>query len=377
MPKRAKQWPPIYKAKQRSGQVYFQVDLGIVDGKRKRPYFPTRAAAETYAEQARVARENEGTAAFSLGMDIRLDASKAHQIVAPHNVTILEATKYYQKHVLAYKDAPNIKAIVADYIKDAESRNLRPATIKDLKSRLNAFADDFGESKLSEMALDDLKDWLNDYDDPRTRINYRTKLSQLYIYAIGKNWADSNLTEKLATPKVDDSTPEIFTVEEAKRLLTHAKEFGLLPYIAIGLFAGVRFAEMTRLDGKDIKFNDKVIRIGPEVAKKRSQRNIDMHDALLCWLEPCRKQLEAGGFVVTYDKTFRNNKDLLQEAAEIKEWKANGLRHSFGSYHLAHFKDIADTAHQMGNSADMVNRFYKALVTPADAALFWDLRPKQ
>jgi integrase len=374
--KRAKQRPHIYTQTNRSGQPSYVVDLGIVEGKRKRPSFPTKQEAQTYAEQARVARANEGTAAFSLPMDIRLDAAKANQVLAPHSVTILEAAKYYQKHVLAYKTAPTVKEIVHKYIDDSVNRNLRPRTIGDLKHRLTCFADDFGESRLSDITLDELKEWVQDDEwGMRTRVNFLTKISQLYGYALRHKWVDSNLTEHIDRPAVDETAPEIFTVEQAERLLTHAQEFDLLPYIATGLLAGVRSAEMVRLDGRNFNFGQKTITIGADAAKKRSQRIVDMQPALLAWLEPCREKLQNGGEIVDQGR-FRKNKELLLEAAEIQEWPANGLRHSFGSYHFAMFRSSDDTAHQMGNSVEIVHRHYKALVPKSEADKFWNLRPK-
>src|SRR5690349_24810731 len=90
-------WPRITPIKLPSGNVTYQIDLGIVEGRRKRVNHSTKQEAETFAEQCRIAKANEGTTALALPMDIRLDAAKATQILAPHNVTILEVTKYYQK----------------------------------------------------------------------------------------------------------------------------------------------------------------------------------------------------------------------------------------------------------------------------------------
>jgi len=376
-PKKAKQWPPIYPAKHRSGQISYQVDVGMVEGKRKRVNFATKQEAQTYAEDCRIARANEGMAAFALPMDVRLDAAKANQILAPHKVTILEAAKHYQKHVLAYKTAPLVNVIVERYIADCENRNLRPRTIGDLKHRLNSFAVDFGNSRFSEITLDELKEWVQDDEwGMRTRINYLTKISQLYGYSLRRKWVDSNLTEAIDRPAVDDTQPEIFSVEQAELLLTHADEFDLLPYIALGLFAGLRSAEMGRLDGSSIKFDERIISIGADVAKKRAQRNADMQDALLAWLEPCKDKLKKGGPIVDQHK-FRQNKELLLEAAGIESWPSNGLRHSFASYHLAKFCNSDNTSYQMGHrSTELVHRFYKALVSKADAEAFWNLRPK-
>lgn len=376
--KRAKKWPPIYKVTHRSGQVSFQVDLGFVEGKRKRVNFATRIEAETFSEQSRIARANEGTAAFALPQDVRLDAAKAHQILAPHNITILEAARYYQTHVLAYKTAPPTKEIVEGYIADCKNRNLRGRTVGDVRARLTSFAADFGERRLSEITLDELKEWVNDEEwEMRTRINYLTKISQLYNFALRRpvKWVDTNLTELIDRPAVEERKPEIFSVEQAKTILDKADKFGLLPYISCGLFAGLRSAEMMRLDSKDISFENRIIRIGADVAKKRAQRNVEMHDALLAWLKPCEENLRKGGPIVDKSK-FWKNKELLLDAAKIEQWPENGLRHSFASYHLAQFNNSDSTAFQMGHrSTELVHRYYKALVLKTEAEKFWNLRP--
>ena len=120
--KRAKQWPPIYRAKNRSGQFSFQVDLGQVDGKRKRMTYPTKPEAETAAEAFRIERENNGAAALSLPDEVRLDAAKAQRILSPHGVSIFEAARHYEKHVLAYKSAPPVGEIVKRYIDEASQK---------------------------------------------------------------------------------------------------------------------------------------------------------------------------------------------------------------------------------------------------------------
>ena len=99
-----------------------------------------------------------------------------------------------------------------------------------------------------------------------------------------------------------------------------------------------------------------------------------MQPALLAWLEPCRVHLQSASQI--FDQShFRKNKELLLESAEVKEWPANGLRHSFASYHYAMFRSAEGTAHQMGNSADVVHKHYKALVSKAEAEKLWNLRP--
>lgn len=52
------------------------------------------------------------------------------------------------------------------------------------------------------------------------------------------------------------------------------------------------------------------------------------------------------------------------------------MRHSFTSYHLAKYRNLAETINETGHlSPQMVHRHYKELVSPHDAALYWVIIP--
>jgi hypothetical protein len=82
-PKRKKKnaWPNVYTRTHRSGSKSWVVDLGEIDrdGKRDRHSFKTEEEADTFSEQARIKRQNEGFAAFSLPSEIRADALRASE----------------------------------------------------------------------------------------------------------------------------------------------------------------------------------------------------------------------------------------------------------------------------------------------------------
>ena len=61
-------------------------------------------------------------------------------------------------------------------------------------------------------------------------------------------------------------------------------------------------------------------------------------------LIPLRKHT---GSVIPGD--FRQEFYQAREAAGIVEWPDNALRYSFASYHLAHFKNAAATALDLGH----------------------------
>ncbi len=367
-------WPKIRARTHRSGNSGYLVDLGKINGKRERHSFKTKAEANTFAELKRVERANQGTAALSIPQELRVDANKAWQLLSPHDVSLERAARYYLEHVIAYQTAPIVKQIVGRMVSDAKKNHRRQRTIEDVENRLNLFAEDFGESKLSEITVEDLKEWLDEEDwSPRTRINYMTKISQLFNYAIKHKWAEHNLAEQIDRPTAEDKEAEIFTVEQAGNLLKHASKHRLLPYVALGLFAGLRSAELMRLDGAAVNIDAKSIVVGQAVAKKRSRRVVEMHAALIEWLKPYQPLKGP----VTEGKTFRENLEALKKDAAIAKWPHNGLRHSFGSYHLAAFGDQVKTAMMMGHrSSDLIHNHYKALVLKAEAEKFWALRPE-
>jgi integrase len=52
------------------------------------------------------------------------------------------------------------------------------------------------------------------------------------------------------------------------------------------------------------------------------------------------------------------------------------LRHSFASYHLAHFKNANELALEMGHTnSEMIFRHYRELVQPKEAARYWQITP--
>ncbi len=335
--------------------------------------FKTFREADTFATQARIARKNEGRDAFSLPVDVRTDAAKASAKLKPHGVSLLEAANYYLKHVVAFREAPTVEVIIKKLLAETEAAGRREKTLVDLQYRLGRFARSFAGRKLADITLPELQEWLADPSlSARSRINFSVKVSQLYRYAIRHAWTETNLVERITRPDPEDGEPGILTVDQCASLLEQAEKFDLLPYVALGLFAGLRSAELMRLQWPAVKLVDRAVIVGSEVAKKRSRRVVEISDTLAEWLAPYSKL--TGN--VTNPENFRKRMFALRREAGIKEWPANCLRHSFGSYHLAMFGDAVRTAAQMGHrDVGVLHVSYKALVTRNEAERYWKLRP--
>src|SRR5262249_3796842 len=166
--------------------------------------------------------------------------------------------------------------------------------------------------------------------------------------------------------------PGILTVAETARLLEAASR-DVLPYIAIGAFAGLRRAELERLDWKRIDFESGLIEVTARSSKTAQRRLVAMQPNLREWLLPLRKH---SGNVTPARNVFVDAFAQARTQAGITDWPENALRHSFASYHLAHFKNAGDTALQLGHRDSRVTfAHYRELVKPKDAEGYWQIKP--
>jgi integrase len=79
---------------------------------------------------------------------------------------------------------------------------------------------------------------------------------------------------------------------------------------------------------------------------------------------------------VTPANDFKDLFERTRTLAGIVDWPQNALRHSFASYHLAHFKNAASTALELGHHDSRVTfAHYRELVKPKEAARYWKLKP--
>ena len=194
-----------------------------------------------------------------------------------------------------------------------------------------------------------------------------------FNFARDRGYCVNNPVTKSAKAKVIESAAGILTVEEMARLLGNASET-LIPSIAIGAFAGLRRAELERLDWKEIDLQSRLIEVTASKAKSARRRFIKIKPNLLLWLKPYAKP---NGPVAP--PNFSKLLDKAREAAHIEIWPNNALRHSFASYYLAHFKKAgaAELALEMGHtSANVVFQHYRELVKPKDAKRYWNIVPE-
>jgi integrase len=175
----------------------------------------------------------------------------------------------------------------------------------------------------------------------------------------------------LERAKERETEIEILSVSEMARLLECASS-DMVPFWAIGAFAGLRRAEVERLTWSEVHFDADVIEVKASKAKTASRRLVTIQPNLREWLAPYRT---GTGPVCPVNLQPKVNSDRDRAGLRAK-WPQNALRHSFGSYHLAHFNDAAATALQLGHHDSRVTfAHYRELVKPKEAERYWNIRP--
>jgi integrase len=356
-------------------------------GSRQFRQFSSLDAAEAWAKQENRGIRHDGQKHFLLTASQRDDALSALSILDGTGLSLADAATLAKNQ----HEPPAGALTVADAIKkllaEKEAENLRARSVRDLRNRLAVFEQTFGERQLGAITRTEIEEWLRDLHavssaaalSARSKKNYLITVRTFFNWGASKGYRTSeNPAANISTPKIDWKSPAILTVEEARKLIVAAStEQGgrLLATVALGLFAGIRTNEITRLDWQAIDLGEGIITIGSEIAKKRRLRVLELMPACKKWLARCR---EKSGRVAP--GKFNERWAKLVKKAGFPDWRenrSNAMRHSFGSYHYALHSDAAKTSAMLGHRASDQVLFdsYRSLARKKDAEAYFAIMP--
>ncbi len=344
-------------------------------GKRKRQFFETKKEADAEAALKDAQLKKSGTEGASIPSRLREMAKECAERLNAHGKTIMDATEFFLSHLKAAQKSCNASELVKELLAAKQADGASGRYLSDLKHRLKRFSDDFNGQVVATITSAQIDDWLRALAvAPVTRNNFRRVLIVAFNFAKGRGYCLTNPAGTTAKAKVVDAPVRILTVKETTRLLDAATE-ETLPYFAIGAFAGLRSAELARLDWSNVDFESGLIEVTAKKSKTARRRFIKMQPNLVAWLTPYR--LHRGSVLPI---NARKKLEAVRKAAKLfgESWSDNGLRHSFASYHLAAFNDAAALALEMGHTGtDMIFGHYRELVKPEAAEAYWSIEPSQ
>lgn len=401
-PKQTDKWPrkvtigrvtvTVYKDRTPSGNDRFRV-ANYSTG--KRVYDPHPSEVEAMEAATRLARQlsQRDTLSASMTREQSIEYASIVQSLAPLGITptaavaaIVQAVKEVGDlatvsaaiHYYKTKHTPIVEKkvadVVADLIAEKKARNKKPRYIEDLEYRLGAFAEAF-PCVISNVKDIEIQAWLNNQKSAQSYKNFRQVVNLLFNWAmdkkrryirVGENPVDS--VDKL---DIEEGEPEVFTPDEARLLMANVTE-DFLPHMAIGLFAGLRSAEIQRLTWDKIDLEQRHIIVNVGVSKTGLRRPVPMDTNLVEWLTPYKNN--KGALWNLTDDAYDKRLAATAKAAGL-EWKRNGPRHSFISYALAMNEDAPKVAYWSGNSPKVIHKHYQKLVTKADAQKYFEVRP--
>jgi len=371
----------IYRVSRlKAGRPYVEFRLATFDAEGKRRFAGFSGFSEAVkAAEARLLALGRGLVGVTtLSGPARLDYLAAVGKL-PGGVSLNDAADAWLRVAAGPRVLPIIVPdLVAAFMasRDRTTRMGRPASpeyARDIERRLGKLSAAFPADTADAITSPRLEAWID-----ATGQKGRHRFNTLRLVRTLLKWGQKrgNLPEgDLPTDKleivapVDDSAIEIFNPQELARLMAAAKT-EMVPFLALGAFAGLRTAEIQRLDWSDLKLERGFVEVGADKAKTKSRRLVPVLPALAAWLMPIRKP---SGLVLPFVNVAKQIGWISRDAKV--PWKHNALRHSFISYRIAVTQSAEQTAFEAGNSSQMLFRHYRELVTPAEAQAWFSVLP--
>lgn len=377
-----------YEGKARKRKVFAELNLAETHATTK---VTSQAHGEldilqlTGEERLAYVRAKEALAEFNLAVDsAAIEYRDAKRLL--RGGSLLEAARYYSEHRLYDLPRKTVAEVFEELLKAKRAEGLSERYLQDLDSRVGQFKKKF-QGLITAVKGPAIKEWLQGLKIAnRTRNNFRIALQTFFSFAKEQHYLERNWHEFDSVPvwktKIDEV--EIFTPGELRTLLA-AADPRMIPFLTIGAFAGLRSAEISRLDWAKVNLKTGYITVDAGIAKTNSRRLVPITDNLRAWLKPVAKthgpvmELEnvANAIQRLVDATRPAGEDAEGKPHEpAVKWKHNALRHSFCSYRLAAIKTAAQVSLEAGNSPQMIFKHYRELVTEEEATEWFGIAPK-
>jgi integrase len=370
------------------GKAMYQLAY-YMGGRRVQKNFADKAEAKRVARQILGGLTNDAEAVEAMATPELESLVAARRVLAPNyalhlaveehaqaisrlgKASLREAVEFFLRHNRADMPRLPLSEISEQFGASREQSGLSPHYIFLCRKFTRQLAEAFPGLCLSDLTTAALDKWLGGL-----KLGATTKNDMRRVLGTCGNWAErhghllkgSSPFPGMVRYKEEKAAVSIFTPEQIASLLTKA-DATLRPFIALGAFAGLRTAELQRLDWNEIDLERGFITVAASKAKTRRRRLVPISDNLKLWLTPIR---QASGPICVHV--------CAQHAAKTKcegfAWAKNGLRHSFISYRLAILHDTARVALEAGNSPQVIFSHYRELVTPEAAKAWFDVKPR-
>jgi len=284
---------------------------------------------------------------------------------------LLFAVGEYQSRISSFEAGVTVGQVVEELIALKKQDRLSKAHLDGLRQTCRKFARDF-PGEISRIGAIQIEAWIRRGDHAaRTRNNWLKQIKYLFQFAKRRGYlpkTEPTAAEDLKPMKLPDSEVGILSADEMSRLL-HSASPEMVPFLAIGGFAGLRVAEIRRLDWSAVSLERRLIELRAGQAKTASRRLVPISDNLAAWLSQADRSKSLNLSLAMIGRIHR-----VAESLGVP-WPSNALRHSYISYRIAEVKNVAQVALEAGNSPSIIFKHYRELVTEAEAKEWFGIFP--
>lgn len=314
---------------------------------------------------------------------------------------LADAVKTYAKtHLTGARK--KVWRIVGEHLRIVRQRR-RPATYADRRRNLAPLVADHGRKLAATFSPAQAEDWIFAANTDSMRAARRRAAHAVFEFAMRRGYIDRN---PVATVERVEPAPRdevcILTAADAAELMSRAEKHApaLVPYLAIGLFAGLRpMNELRGLDWRDIDLAGGNITVRRASSKTNRARLVPISDNLRAWLETVPPSRRTGSIYYSRrlldwiaGKEPRQDRRIaepgkIKRAAKKKgkktrmefepiPWGQDILRHTRTSFRLAQTKNAPMVAEEGGHTPTIMRQHYaNRTIRAAEVEAFWNIMP--
>jgi|GEM_PF-1864133 len=337
------------------------------------------------AEAVEALKEIAGARSLSSVVDVVKDA--VHRCDGLPNVS--RAVDAWLKAGHGRLDGASVAVAVARFL-GLHARSSREHR-SGLRKELEAFVARFGDVAVCDVDVEMLTAWISRDREDGGEIGARFFNNRLASWKTFLNrcreWGmrvrgEPHPAEVIKKRKEADPVPEIFTVDQARRILAliRKREPQCLNFFVIGCWMGLRPFEMRRITWDMWDWERGYLDIGPQVALKTMQQRF------VPIPENVRVMLREAGEDARWGKKFKRAARhcvrttdqphlmrLLKAAKVLSVWPQDIMRHSYISYRLAQGHGRGQVAEWAGNSEGVIRKRYRRPLRKEDGAAWFEV----
>jgi integrase len=359
--------------------------VGFINGNRTQYWCKFEQDAKAAADDKNAEITAHGTQIALSAVD-RLRAFNAIERLGPFKKNLEDAANFYVAHLTKTEGSKTVselcKIVSAEFEKRLSNGGATLRHKRTMDSCLKKFETRFGASSVKTLTGTEIKEWLAAIPDTKvkTQNNLLGYIRNIYGIALEKKLINEDPFEHVKNfPQSEkfEKEPTPLSPEEAKRLLD-AAEPEILPFIAIGLFAGLRTAERDELNWRDIHLSgpEPEIDLEKKISKTGRRRSVPIQPALKAFLKPyARTEGRIVPLTCNGKVSYQNAWERAVKRARLWPWPENALRDSFVSYRYKSTGSAETTSQEAGHSIGIMFAKYQKKITKEAAERFWAIRP--